>query len=126
MTENELSQIIVDTAFHIHKELGPGLFETVYEEIMEYELEEKGLFVERQKPVPVIWKGRKMKSDAFKADLIVEHKVLLEIKSIETLARIHYKQTHCFIKLTNIKLGLLINFNEPLIKDGIHRIVNNL
>lgn len=126
MSENEISQIVVDTAFQIHKQLGPGLFETVYEEIMVYELLEKNMIVERQKVIPVFWKGKKLTSDAFKADLIVEKKVLVEIKSIETLGRVHYKQVLCYIKLADVKLGLLINFNEPLIKDGIHRIVNNL
>lgn len=125
MSENEISRIIVDAAFGIHQQLGPGLFESVYEEILAFELTEKGLKVERQKPVPVIWKERKL-DHGFRTDLVVNEKVIIEIKSIEVLAPVHYKQLLTYLRLTNKKLGLLINFNESLIKDGIHRIVNNL
>ncbi|MFI5172102.1 MAG: GxxExxY protein [Chitinophagales bacterium] len=126
MTENELSRIIVDIAFKIHTSLGPGLFENVYEEILEYELKDSGLLVEKQKPVFITWAGNKIRKKAFKADLIVEDKVLIELKSIETLTKVHYKQVRTYLILTDIKLGLLINFNEELIKNGIHRIVNKL
>ena len=125
MSENEISRIIVDASFGIHQQLGPGLFESVYEEILAFELEERGLVVERQKPVPVIWKERKL-DHGFRADLIVNKKVIIEIKSVETLAQVHYKQLLTYLRLTGKKLGLLINFNESLIKDGIHRVVNNL
>ena len=125
MTENEISAIIIDTCFHIHSELGAGLFESVYEEILYYELTNKGLKVERQKGIPVIWKELKM-DIGFRADLIVENKVIIEIKSIEQLAPVHKKQLLTYLKITRLKLGLLINFNEALIKDGITRIVNNL
>lgn len=125
MTENELSKIIVNTAYQIHYELGPGLLESVYEEIMFYELCEQGLKVERQKEIPVIWDDLKM-NVGFRADLIVENKVLIELKSVEAIAPVHPKQLLTYLKLTNLKLGLLINFNEPLIKKGITRIVNNL
>lgn len=126
MTENELSKIIVDVAFQIHYELGPGLFESVYHDIMEHEIRQAGLFIEKQKPIPLKWKGLKFKRDAFKADLLVENKVIIEIKSIEKLAPVHFKQVTTYLKLADIKLGLLINFNEVLIKDAIHRIVNKL
>ena len=125
MLENEISKIVVNTAFTIHKELGPGLLESVYEEIMYIELVEQGLFVERQKGLPVYWKKRKLDL-GFRTDLIIENKVILELKSIEALAPVHSKQLLTYLKLTGLKLGLLINFNENLIKDGINRIVNNL
>ena len=125
MSENELSKIIVNTAFQIHLKLGPGLFESVYEEIMYYELVKIGLLVERQKGIPVIWNEIKMEL-GFRADLIVENKVILELKSVETIAPVHPKQLLTYLKLTKIKLGLLINFNETLLKNGITRIVNNL
>ncbi|MCF6172121.1 MAG: GxxExxY protein [Bacteroidales bacterium] len=125
MNENELSKIIVDTCYHIHVELGPGMFESVYEEILYHELLERGLKVERQKAVPVVWKEMKMEL-GFRADLIVENKVIIELKSIEAIAPVHKKQLLTYLKLTNLKLGLLINFNENLIKNGITRIVNNL
>lgn len=125
MTENELSKIIVDTCYQIHVELGPGLFESVYEEILTYELIEKGLSVSRQQNVPVVWKEVKM-DHGFRADLIVENKVLIEVKSVATIAPIHQKQVLTYLKLSGLKLGLLINFNQALIKNGITRIVNNL
>jgi len=125
MKENELSRIIVNTCYNIHVELGPGLFESVYEEILFHELKGEGLNVERQKTIPVVWKNQKMEL-GFRADLIVEDKVIIEIKSIEAIAPVHKKQLLTYLRLTNLKLGLLINFNENLIKDGITRIVNNL
>ncbi len=125
MSENELSKIIVDTCYHLHVELGPGMFESVYEEILTYELLQQGLLVHRQQAIPVCWKGLKMEQ-GFRADLIVEDKVLIEIKSVETIAPVHQKQVLTYLKLTGLKLGLLINFNEALIKDGITRVVNKL
>ncbi len=125
MTENEISKIIVNTCYDIHVELGPGLFESVYEEILFFELTNQGLKVERQKAIPVIWKNLKMEL-GFRADLIVEDKVVIELKSVEAVAPVHKKQLLTYLKLTKMKLGLLINFNENLIKDGITRIVNNL
>ncbi len=125
MTENELSKIIVNTAYQIHIGLGPGLFESVYEEILYYELTKIGLSVTRQQTIPVIWKGILMEQ-GFRADLIVENKVLIEIKSVATLAPVHQKQVLTYLKLTELKLGLLINFSEAYIKNGITRIVNNL
>jgi len=125
MAENELSKIIVDVAFHIHTKLGPGLLESVYEEIMYYELQKRGLLVERQKGIPVIWDNLKM-DIGFRADLIVENKVIVELKSVEIIAPVHPKILLTYLRITGMKLGLLINFNEPLIKNGITRIVNNL
>ena len=125
MSENEISGIIVNAAFEIHSKLGPGLLESVYEEIMFHELTNKGLKVERQKGIPVIWNELKMEL-GFRADLIIEGKVIIELKSVDAIAQVHPKQLLTYLKLTGLKLGLLINFNEPLIKDGITRIVNKL
>jgi GxxExxY protein len=125
MTENEISKIVVDVCYKIHTKLGPGLLESVYEAILYYELTKRGLAVERQTPIPVIWDEIKL-DIGFRSDLIVENKVILEIKSVEQIASVHPKQLLTYLKITGMKLGLLINFNEPLIKTGITRIVNNL
>ena len=125
MKENEISAIIVNKAYEIHVELGPGLLEAVYEDILCYELRKAGLSVARQKIIPVIWDDLKM-DIGFRADLIVEDMVIIEIKSIEKISPVHPKQLLTYLKVTNMKLGLLINFNERLIKNGITRIVNNL
>jgi GxxExxY protein len=125
VTENEISRVIVDASYRIHVELGPGLFESVYEEILSYELMKKGLYISRQKTIPIVWEEIKMEH-GFRADLIVENKVLIEIKSVESIAPVHQKQVLTYLKLTNLKLGLLINFNEAYIKNGITRIVNKL
>jgi GxxExxY protein len=125
MTENEIASLIVDCCYQIHKSLGPGLFESVYEETLCYELTEAGLHFTRQTLIPVYYK-RMILELGFRADLIVEEKVIIEIKSIETIASVHKKQLLTYLKLTGLKLGLLINFNESLIKDGITRVVNNL
>lgn len=125
MTENEIAKIVVNAAYEIHVELGPGLLESVYEEILFFELKEKGLFVEKQKKIPLVWKGKKIDL-SFRSDLIVENKVIVELKSIKELAPVHYKQLLTHLKITKLKLGLLINFNESLIKTGIKRVVNNL
>lgn len=125
MTENEVATIIVNKAYNIHVQLGPGLLESVYEEIMFYELEKEGLYVERQKSLPVFWEGIKM-NIGFRADLIVESKVIIEIKSVETIAPVHPKQLLTYLKIADKRLGLLINFNERLIKNGITRVANNL
>lgn len=125
MSENELSKIIVNTAYQIHVQLGPGLLESVYEEILYYELTELGLRVERQKAVPVFWKNLKM-DIGFRADLVIENKVIIELKSVEKLAPVHPKQLLTYLKVTGLKLGRLINFNEVLLKDAVTRIGNNL
>ncbi|HYQ58526.1 MAG TPA: GxxExxY protein [Draconibacterium sp.] len=125
MTENEISKIIVNTCYEIHVELGPGLLESVYEEILYLELKSQGLKVDRQKPVQVVWKDQVV-GEGFRSDLIIENKVIVELKSVEAVAPAHKKQLLTYLKLTDLKLGLLINFNETLIKNGITRIVNKL
>ncbi|MFZ4057092.1 MAG: GxxExxY protein [Ferruginibacter sp.] len=124
-SENEIAKIVVDVAFHLHKRYGPGLFESVYEELICYELSKTDLQVERQKSVPLIHETIQLDA-AFRADLIIENLVIIEIKSVEALHSIHYKQLQTYLKLTGCKLGLLINFNSHLIKDGIQRVVNRL
>lgn len=125
MNENEISAIVVDICYKMHVKLGPGLLESVYEAILYYELTKKGLFVERQKTLPVVWDEIKL-DIGFRSDLIIENKLILEIKSIEKITEVHAKQVMTYLKITKMKLGLLINFNVPLIKFGITRIVNNL
>lgn len=126
MHENQISGTVLDAYFHIHCILGPGLFESVYEEVLCYELTTKrGLFVQRQHPIPVVYDALKMEL-GFRADLIVERKVIVEIKSIDLVAPVHHKQLLTYLRLTGLKVGLLVNFNEALIKDGVKRIVNNL
>lgn len=125
MNENEISKIIVDCCFKVHNQLGPGLLESVYEEVLSYELIKRGLKIERQKGIPVLYDDIKMEL-GFRADIIVENKVIIELKSIDAIAPVHSKQLLTYLRLTNLKLGLLINFNEALIKDGIKRIANNL
>jgi GxxExxY protein len=125
MSENEISKVIVNLCYQIHVELGPGLFESVYEEVLYMELINYGFRVLRQPTLPVFWKGEEI-AVAFKADLIVENKVIIELKSVETLKNVHFKQLSTYLKISEIKLGLLINFNEALIKNGIRRVVNNL
>ncbi len=125
LSENELAKIIIDCAFQIHRKLGPGLYESVYEEILFHELEKYELEIKRQHPISVIWDDIKL-DKGFRADLIVNNKVLVEIKSIEAIAQVHWKQTLTYLKLADLKLGLLMNFNNALLKDGIRRIVNNL
>ena len=125
MTENELAKVIVNTCYNIHVELGPGLLESVYEEILCYELTSQGFKVERQKGIPVFWKDLRM-DIGFRADLIVENKVVVELKSVELIAPVHPKKLLTYLRLSKLKLGLLINFNEALIKDGITRVVNGL
>jgi GxxExxY protein len=123
--ENDLASIIVDCCYHIHVNLGPGLLESVYEEVLYTELTTIGLEVERQKQLPVIWKGKQLDL-GYRTDLIVENKVIIELKSVEEIHPVHPKQLLTYLKLSGLKLGLLINFNSPLIKTGITRIVNNL
>ncbi len=125
MTENELSNVIIKSCIDIHSTLGPGLLESVYEEILYFELVSQGYFVERQKPLPVFWKEHKM-NIGFRTDLIVERKVVVEIKSVENMSPVFAKTVLTYIRLTNLKLGLLINFNVTLLKDGITRLVNKL
>jgi len=125
VTENELSRIIVDAAFKIHNTFGPGLFESVYEATIAYELRNRGCHVVTQRGVPVIYEEVKM-DVGFRADIIVNSKVIVEVKSIEALGKVHSKQLLTYLRLTDMRLGLLINFNVSLIKEGIRRVVNNL
>lgn len=125
MTENEIAKIIVDKAYKIHVKLGPGLLESVYETILEYELKKAGLKVQRQQPVPLKYDDIKFE-EGFRADLIVEDKVIVELKSVEQLSKVHFKKLLTYLRLAKMKLGLLINFGAPLIKDGIFRVVNGL
>ncbi|MBS1614966.1 MAG: GxxExxY protein [Bacteroidetes bacterium] len=125
MRENELSGIILDTCIRLHSQYGPGLFETVYEELLAFELAKQNLSLQRQQPIPILHEGLKIEL-GFKADLIIENKVLIEIKSLKALEDVHFKSVLTYLKLTGLKLGLLINFNESLLKQGYHRIVNKL
>lgn len=126
MNINAISGKVIDAVFHVHNELGPGLFESVYEEILCYELQKRELVIRRQQIIPLQYRGEILSDCAFKADVIVNNAIILELKSIDQLAPVHFKQLLTYLRLTHMKLGLLINFNEVLIKQGIHRIVNNL
>jgi GxxExxY protein len=125
MTENELAKVVVDTAYHIHRTLGPGLLESVYQPVLVYGLRKRGLQVKSEVPVPVVWEEVKLEI-GFKADIIVEGKLVLELKSVEKTSPVHKKQLLTYLKLTDCRLGLLINFGSELIKDGISRVVNGL
>jgi GxxExxY protein len=125
MNENELSFKIIGAAMALHKSLGPGLLESVYEAALAYDLKEIGLEVKTQVPMPLVYKEVKQEI-GYRIDLLVENKVIVEIKSIENFAPVHFAQTLTYLKLADKKLALLINFNTKLLKDGIHRIVNNL
>ena len=125
MNINDISGKIIDTAINIHRKLGPGLLESVYRKILAYELRKQGFLVEEEKPIPVIWDDITI-DIGFRADLLVEDRVIVELKSLEELAPVHYKQILTHLRLADKRLGLLINFGEALLKDGIHRIVNKL
>jgi GxxExxY protein len=124
-SENELSKIIFDCALYIHKSLGPGLLESAYEECMFHKLSQYDLLVEKQKPLPLIFEEVKLEI-GYRVDLLVNKKVVIEIKSVEALNDIHLAQVLTYLKLSDCKLGMLINFNVALLKDGVKRIVNNL
>ena len=125
MNENEIAKEVVDAALKIHSKLGPGLLETVYEVVLARELQKRGLTVQRQVPVPIDFDGLRF-DEGFRADMIVEGKVILELKSVEFLAKVHHKQLYTYLKLSNIRLGLLINFGASLMKEGIKRIANGM
>jgi GxxExxY protein len=125
MTENALSQIIIGSSIKVHTALGPGLLESAYEECLYYELLKSGLKVEKQKALPLIYEDVKL-DVGYRLDLLVENKVIIELKACETLNDVHLAQILTYLKLSNIKLGLLINFNVLRVKDGIKRVVNNL
>lgn len=125
LSENEISKIVIDIGLKIHKKLGIGLYERVYEECLVYEFHKLGLKVERQKTLPIIYEELNI-SDAFKIDLLVEGKVVLEIKSVEAINNFHCSQLKNYLRLGNYKLGLILNFNSQLFKNGIKRIANGL
>ncbi len=125
MTENEISKIVIGLAIDVHKILGPGLLENAYKESLFYMLNKHGLKVEKEKPMPLIFEEVKLDC-GYRIDLLVENKLVIELKSVESLNEIHLAQTLTYLKLGNYKLGLLINFNEVLLKNGVRRIVNNL
>jgi GxxExxY protein len=125
MTENEIGTIILDAAVYIHRQLGPGLLESVYEAILAKEIEKRGLKVQRQVPVPIEFDGMKFE-EGFRADIIVENKVIIELKSVEKMNPAHKKQIQTYLRLTGLKLGYLLNFGEAYMKDGITRAVNGL
>ena len=125
MTENEIATIIVDASLRVHRTLGPGLLESVYQAALNYELQKRGLGVVQQLGLPVQY-GEVKLDLGFRVDLIVGEKVVIEIKSVDALATVHKKQLETYLRLMDLRLGLLINFNVELIKDGIHRVVNRL
>ena len=125
LKENEVAKTIVDVAYYIHRKLGPGLLESVYHAIMQYELQKRGLRVLSREPIPVVWEEVRLEL-GFEADLIVEDVVVVELKSVEKVARVHSKQLLTHLRLTDCRLGLLINFGDELIRDGISRVVNRL
>ena len=125
MNENDIARIVLDICFEIHKTLGPGLLESVYEEILCYELDKRGLSYERQKGMPVIWKDIKM-DIGYRPDVVVERKVVVELKSVEVIAKSHPKTVLTYDRISGMKLGLLINFGAPFLREGIIRLVNKL
>lgn len=125
MTENDIGTIVIEAAIKIHRTLGPGLLESVYEVILAHEIKKHGLTVERQVPISIQYDGLQF-DEGFRADIIVEQKVILELKSIEHITNTHRKQIQTYLRLGNCKLGYVLNFGEALMKNGIVRAVNNL
>jgi GxxExxY protein len=125
MHENAVAKAIVDAAYQIHTKLGPGLLESVYETVLAFKLEKRGLRVRRQVPVGIVYEGIRFE-EGFRADLIVQNKVIVELKSVEAVAPVHKKQLLTYLRLADKRLGLLINFGAALIKEGINRVVNSL
>ena len=125
MDENEIGRIVVDAAIAVHRELGPGLLESVYEAILARELTDRGLKIERQVSLPIVWRGMRF-DEGFRADIIAEGKVILELKSVEAVNSAHKKQLLTYLRLTGMKLGFLLNFGAVVMKDGITRTVNGL
>lgn len=125
MTENDLSRIVFELGMKIHRKLGAGLFESVYEECLFYELKKAGLKVEKQKTRPIVYEELKIEN-AFRLDLIVEDKLILEIKTVEFISEVYKAQLLTYLKMTNCKLGLILNFRTAVFKDGVKRVVNGL
>jgi GxxExxY protein len=125
MLENEISREIVDAAYHIHREIGPGLLESAYQRMLAFELDQRKLQVEIEVSIPLIFKGQSL-GEAYRADIVVNDKIIVELKSTEVMLPLHSKQLLTYLRLANFRLGLLINFGQPLFKDGVSRVVNNL
>ncbi len=125
MTENQVSRVVIEAALRVHRALGPGLLEAVYESALAYELMREGLCVQRQQAIPVVYDGMQL-GQGFRADLIVDGKVIVEVKSLELVPRVAYKVLLTYLRLTGMHLGLLINFGEETLRDGFKRVVNNL
>ena len=125
MNENELAKIVVDAAFHVHTSLGPGLLESVYQKVMAHELNKRGLQVEEEVAVPVVWDDVQLEV-GFRIDLLIDKKLVIELKSVEKVSPVHKKILLTYLRLTDLKLGLLVNFGEELMKTGISRVVNGL
>ncbi len=125
MHHNDVTGMIIETSMDIHKRLGPGLLESVYQKVLAYELRKRGLSVVEEQPIPVVWDEVKLEV-GFRADLIVDGMVIVELKSVEAIARVHKKILLTYLRLADKRVGLLVNFGEELLKTGIHRVVNNL
>jgi GxxExxY protein len=125
MHENEIARQVVDVAFQIHSRLGPGLLESVYQKIMVHELRKRGLSVEAEVPIPICWENIQF-DEGFRADIVIDRKVVIELKSVEKTHPVHKKVLLTYLRLADCKLGLLINFGDAMIKDGISRVVNGL
>jgi GxxExxY protein len=125
MTENDISNKLIGLAINVHQLLGPGLLESAYKECLYYKILKSGLMAEKEKPMPLIFEEVRLDC-GYRIDILVENKVVIELKSVDVLNDVHFAQTLTYMKLGNYKLGLLINFNVPLLKDGIRRIVNNM
>jgi len=125
MTENELSNRVIGFAIDVHKALGPGLLESAYKECLHYKILSAGLWIEKEKPMPLVFETVKLEC-GYRVDLLIEHKLVIEIKSVESLNDVHLAQTLTYLKLGNYKLGLLINFNVCQLKDGIKRVANRI
>jgi GxxExxY protein len=123
MTENEIAKQVLDSAFLVHTKLGPGLLESVYEVVLAHELRKKGLTVDRQKPMPIVYDGIRF-DEAYRSDLLVNSKVIVELKSAESVSALHAKQVLTQLRMSGLKLGLLINFGEAHLKNGIKRLIN--
>jgi GxxExxY protein len=123
VTENEIARQILDAAFAVHSKLGPGLLESVYEVVLAYELKKRGLTAERQKPMPILYDNIQF-DEAFRSDLVVNRKVIVELKSVEAMLPVHAKQLLTQLRLSGLKLGLLINFGEAHLKNGIKRVIS--
>ena len=125
MTENEIGTKIISAAFQVHKEIGPGLLEKSYQIILTKKLQEQGLKVQSEKAVPLVYDGKAIETTAYYADIVVENKVLIEVKAVESIAPVHLKQTLTYLKMLNFELGYILNFNVALMKQGIKRVIRS-